>query len=89
MKREIPELTLGPLRAFARRERRRYEELLKEFVEMPTVSADPAHRADIERAAEVASRASPGLQASGRKPRHPRKLWARPKASHGDPLQSP
>jgi acetylornithine deacetylase/succinyl-diaminopimelate desuccinylase-like protein len=57
MKREIPELTLGPLRAFARRERRRYEELLKEFVEMPTVSADPAHRADIERAAEVASRA--------------------------------
>jgi acetylornithine deacetylase/succinyl-diaminopimelate desuccinylase-like protein len=34
-------------------ERGRYEELLKEFVEVPSVSADPAHEPDIERCAEL------------------------------------
>jgi acetylornithine deacetylase/succinyl-diaminopimelate desuccinylase-like protein len=40
--------------AFARRERDRFEWTLKEFVEVPTVSSDPARQADIRRCAELA-----------------------------------
>jgi acetylornithine deacetylase/succinyl-diaminopimelate desuccinylase-like protein len=39
---------------FARRERGAFESLLAAFVEVPSVSADPAHRADVERTAELA-----------------------------------
>jgi acetylornithine deacetylase/succinyl-diaminopimelate desuccinylase-like protein len=40
--------------SFADRERQNYEALLKEFVEMPTVSAEPEHRGDILRCADLA-----------------------------------
>jgi len=40
--------------SFARRERDRFETLLREFVEIPSVSADPSHRDDIERCARLA-----------------------------------
>ena len=30
-----------------------FEQLLKEFVEIPSVSADPDHKADLERCAEL------------------------------------
>lgn len=36
--------------------RRKFEQMLKELVEIPTVSADPAHRDDIHRAAHVAEK---------------------------------
>jgi acetylornithine deacetylase/succinyl-diaminopimelate desuccinylase-like protein len=41
--------------AHARSRRAEYEALLAEFVEVPSVSADPAHKVDIERAAELAA----------------------------------
>ena len=40
---------------FARRHRGEFETLLAEFVAVPTVSADPAHRGDIARGAELAA----------------------------------
>jgi acetylornithine deacetylase/succinyl-diaminopimelate desuccinylase-like protein len=43
------------LTAFARRERDRFERALKEFVEIPTVSADPSRQRDIRRCAELAA----------------------------------
>jgi acetylornithine deacetylase/succinyl-diaminopimelate desuccinylase-like protein len=43
------------LEAFARRERDSYEALLRDFVEVPSVSADPARKGDIERVAELAA----------------------------------
>ena len=43
------------LEAFARREREPYEALLREFVEVPSVSADPDRKADVERVAELAA----------------------------------
>ena len=43
------------LEAFARRERDAYEALLREFVEVQSVSADPDRKADIERVAELAA----------------------------------
>ena len=36
--------------------REQFEEQLKELVEIPTVSADPGHRRDIVRAADVAEK---------------------------------
>jgi len=39
------------LEDFARRQRGAYEEMLGEFVEIPSVSADPGHRPDVERVA--------------------------------------
>ncbi|HJT16320.1 MAG TPA: M20/M25/M40 family metallo-hydrolase, partial [Thermoanaerobaculia bacterium] len=45
------------LMAFAKRERDRFEQKLKEFVEIPTVSADPARQRDIRRCAELAAQA--------------------------------
>jgi acetylornithine deacetylase/succinyl-diaminopimelate desuccinylase-like protein len=48
-------ITKDALFDFARRHRDEYEALLGEFVEVPTVSADPAHKADIERGAELAA----------------------------------
>lgn len=42
------------LLAFANRERDRFEDTLREFVEIPTVSADPDRRGDIRRCAELA-----------------------------------
>jgi acetylornithine deacetylase/succinyl-diaminopimelate desuccinylase-like protein len=46
---------------FAERHRSRYEEVLAALVETPTVSTDPAHRADVERGAELGARAIRGL----------------------------
>ena len=40
--------------AFAARERENFESALREFVEIPTVSADPAHAEDIRNCAELA-----------------------------------
>jgi acetylornithine deacetylase/succinyl-diaminopimelate desuccinylase-like protein len=39
---------------FARRERAGFESLLREFVEVPSVSADPERKGDVERCAELA-----------------------------------
>src|SRR5437867_3318099 len=41
--------------AFAKRERDRFEQTLKEFIEIPTVSSDPARQPDIRRCAELAA----------------------------------
>jgi acetylornithine deacetylase/succinyl-diaminopimelate desuccinylase-like protein len=43
------------LLAFAERRRTDFEDLLRQFVGIPTVSADPEHRPDIDRAAELAA----------------------------------
>src|SRR5438270_6231166 len=43
------------LTAFAKRERDRFERTLKDFVEIPTVSADPDRQRDIRRCAELAA----------------------------------
>src|SRR5262245_1921400 len=40
------------LNQFAADQRPRFEQLLKEFVEIPSVSADPDRKADLERCAE-------------------------------------
>jgi len=40
--------------AFAEKEKRAYEETLKQFVDVPTVSAQPEHRKDIARGVELA-----------------------------------
>lgn len=42
------------LQDFARRQRSAFESLLAQFVEVPSVSADPDHKADVERTAELA-----------------------------------
>src|SRR5204863_4926069 len=42
------------LTAFAERERDRFEQKLKDFVEIPTVSADPNRQRDIRRCADLA-----------------------------------
>ena len=49
------ELVKADVRAFARRERGQFESLLRELVEVPTVSADPERKADVERGAELAA----------------------------------
>ncbi len=41
--------------AFAKRERDRFERTLKEFVEIPTVSSEPARQRDIRRCADLAA----------------------------------
>lgn len=43
------------LYAFAARERELYEDLLKTFVEIPTVSVDPMHKPDIQKGVELAA----------------------------------
>jgi acetylornithine deacetylase/succinyl-diaminopimelate desuccinylase-like protein len=43
------------LRTFASRERDRFERTLKDFVEIPTVSADPMRQRDIRRCADLAA----------------------------------
>jgi acetylornithine deacetylase/succinyl-diaminopimelate desuccinylase-like protein len=45
--------THSELERFANKERDRFEQLLKDFVEIPSVSADPDRRADLERCAEL------------------------------------
>ena len=45
--------TRAELEHFAAKERDRFEDLLKDFVEVASVSADPAHKRDIERCAEL------------------------------------
>jgi hypothetical protein len=42
------------LQDFARRQRGAFESLLGEFVEVPSVSADPERKRDVERTAELA-----------------------------------
>jgi acetylornithine deacetylase/succinyl-diaminopimelate desuccinylase-like protein len=51
------------LEGFARRERAAFESLLQELVEVPSVSADPAHLADVERVAETGARILRGFGA--------------------------
>lgn len=46
-------MTRPNLEQFADKERRRFEQLLKEFVEIPSVSADPERKPDLERCAEL------------------------------------
>jgi acetylornithine deacetylase/succinyl-diaminopimelate desuccinylase-like protein len=41
------------LRAFANQHRQEFEDLLRQFVEIPTVSVDPTHAADIARGVEL------------------------------------
>jgi acetylornithine deacetylase/succinyl-diaminopimelate desuccinylase-like protein len=53
-------------RAFTRRERSRYEALLKAFVEIPTVSADPARARDMERMARLAAETIRGFSGTAR-----------------------
>ncbi|MEO6325766.1 MAG: M20/M25/M40 family metallo-hydrolase [Thermoanaerobaculia bacterium] len=48
-------LTKASLRRFAEENRERFEALLKEFVELPTVSVDPTKRASIQDAARLAA----------------------------------
>src|SRR5262245_20433615 len=45
--------TRPQLDQFAADQRPRFEQLLKEFVEIPSVSADPDRKADLERCAEL------------------------------------
>ena len=43
------------LQQFAQKERGAFEDLLKQFVEVPSVSADPEHKRDVERMADLAA----------------------------------
>src|SRR6266545_1194173 len=43
------------LKAFASRERARFEQMLEQFVEIPTVSSEPERQRDIRRCAELAA----------------------------------
>lgn len=47
------ELSRDSLVSFATNHRTEYEDLLREFVETPTVSVDPAHAGDIEKGVEM------------------------------------
>jgi acetylornithine deacetylase/succinyl-diaminopimelate desuccinylase-like protein len=47
------ELKRGDLISFANNHRSEYEDLLRRFVETPSVSVDPAHAADIQKAADL------------------------------------
>ena len=42
-----------PLEKFAKTERAAFEDLLRAFVEVPSVSADPDRKKDLERVAEL------------------------------------
>ncbi|HUG54155.1 MAG TPA: M20/M25/M40 family metallo-hydrolase [Vicinamibacteria bacterium] len=46
-------LERSKLEAYARGKREEYEDLLGQFVEVPSVSADPAHAPDVEKVAEL------------------------------------
>ena len=46
-------LTRSELQQYATKERSHFEQLLKDFVEIPSVSADPDRKADLERCAEL------------------------------------
>jgi acetylornithine deacetylase/succinyl-diaminopimelate desuccinylase-like protein len=46
-------LTRPQLEQYAAKQKDRFEQLLKEFVEIPSVSADPNRKADLERCAEL------------------------------------
>lgn len=48
------ELDRGWLQSFAGKARAEYESLLESFVALPTVSSDPKHKPDMERAAQLA-----------------------------------
>src|SRR6185436_20317318 len=52
----MPNLKRDSLRAFANEHREEFEGLLRQFVETPTVSVDPAHAPDIARGVELAAR---------------------------------
>ena len=45
--------TRPQLEQYAEEQKDRFEQLLKDFVEIPSVSADPEHKADLERCAEL------------------------------------
>lgn len=47
------EFSRSQLEQYAAKERSRFEELLKDFVEVPSVSADPVHARDVEQVAEL------------------------------------
>lgn len=48
-------LSLASLRAFATEHRQAFEQRLRRFVEVPTISADPAHRNDVRAGAMLAA----------------------------------
>ena len=66
-------LTRPELEQFAEKERGHFEQLLKEFVEIPSVSADPDRKADLERCAELGLATVRGLRRPGRDPPRPRR----------------
>jgi acetylornithine deacetylase/succinyl-diaminopimelate desuccinylase-like protein len=45
--------TRSALERYAARERDRFEDMLKDFVEVPSISADPGRKADVEQCAEL------------------------------------
>ncbi len=51
----VPEQKKKELVAFAERNRNAFEALLKDFVEIPSVSAQPQHKPDIKRGVELAA----------------------------------
>jgi acetylornithine deacetylase/succinyl-diaminopimelate desuccinylase-like protein len=56
MKPKVPGADKKRIRSFLAAERRGFEGLLGQFVEIPTVSMDPLHRKDIRRGAKLAAR---------------------------------
>jgi len=52
-RRDAMAFTRPELERFAAKERDRFEDLLEDFVEIASVSADPAHKADVESCAEL------------------------------------
>jgi acetylornithine deacetylase/succinyl-diaminopimelate desuccinylase-like protein len=50
---DVMAFTRAELENFASKERDRFEDMLKDFVEVPSVSADPVHKPDVERCAEL------------------------------------
>ena len=56
--------TRAELEHFAAKERDRFEDLLKDFVEVPSVSADPAHKPDVERVRRAGRRDAPARSAA-------------------------
>src|SRR5262245_65534992 len=52
-RRDAVAFTRVKLEQFAEKERPHFEQLLRDFVEIPSVSADPGHAGDLERCAEL------------------------------------
>ena len=74
-------LNRADLLSFAKNHRAEYEDLLRQFVETPSVSVDPAHAPDIQKAADLAVEtfkkfgARRSLSRGQRKSGGPWRLW--------------